>query len=156
MKKLLIISISVMIILVLASSVMAKTVKLELAPNEGSGSPTPYETGLGEVILNNPSGAVNLVVQVNLKGAIDGETYTVWIQAKDKDDHWVVLSDTQYKSSGWYMLGELIANKVGNGTFHANLKLAYSGELSKIIVALDTQVYLKINYLSEEGEIEIK
>lgn len=151
MKKLLIISISIIIILALASSVMAKAVKLELPPYNNSG-----ETGLGEVILNNPSGAISLVVQVNLKGAIDGETYTVWIQAKDESNQWVVFSDVQHKNSGWYMLGDLITNKVGNGTFHTNLELAYSGKLSNIIVALDTEVYKKINYWSEEGEIEIK
>ena len=151
MKKLLIISISIMIILALASSVMAKTEKLELPPYVNSG-----ETGLGEVILNNPSGAISLVVQVNLKGAIGGETYTVWIRAKDEGGNWVVLSEEPYSSGGWYKLGDFVTNKVGNGTFHANLELAYSGKLSNIVVALDTEVYKKINYWSEEGEIEIK
>ena len=156
MKKLLIITISIMIILALASSVMAKAVKLELPPYEGSGSPDPSETGLGEVILNNPSGAINLVVQVNLKGAISGETYTVWIRAKDEVNNWVELSEDPYGSGGWYKLGDFVANKVGNGTFHTNLELAYSGKLNNIIVALDTEVYKKINYWSEEGGIEIK
>ena len=153
MKKLLIISVSIIIILALSSSVMAKAVPLELPLFPGSG-----ETGLGEVILNNPSGAINLVVQVNLKGAIDGETYTVWIRARNEDDNaWVVLSDAPYFGGhGWYELGELITNGVGNGSFHINLKLEYSGKLNNIIVALDTEVYKKINYWSEEGEIEIK
>ena len=148
MKKLLIITISIMIILALSSSVMAEAVKLDLPPCTSSG-----ETGLGEVILNNPSGAIELVVQVNLKDAQDEFNYNVYIRAKDITNNWVVFSgDTP--GAGWYKLGELITNGEGNGSFHTNLKLEFSGILKEIEVALDDFV---VNYYwSEKGEIEIK
>jgi uncharacterized membrane protein len=145
MKKLLIITISIMIILALCSSVMAKAVPLVLEPLR-------EETGTGKVILNNPKGAINFVVQVNLKGARD-ITYNVYIRAKDESSNWVVFPGDN-PGAGWYKLGELITNEVGNGSFHINLELEHSGKLNDIEVALDD--YVLNYYWSEKGEIEIK
>ena len=151
MKKLLILTISIMIILALSSSVMAKAVQLELPPYLGSG-----ELGLGKVILNNPLGAINFIVQVNLENAKADFTYTVWIRAKDEGDTWMDFPVPPYGARGWYELGELITDELGNGSFHINLKLEYTGVLSNIIIALDRDWDRGIQYYSVEGEIEIE
>ena len=158
MKKLLIISISIMIVLALSSGLMAKAVEFELTPVANT------ETGTVKVILNNPAGSINLVVQVNLKdGQEDGFIYTVWIEARNAEDNdWVVLSDHPWLGNDltaeWYKLGELVTNKVGNGTFHTNLELDYSGKLTGIVVALDRDYDQAIQYwnMDEKEEIEIK
>ena len=122
-------------ILSLASIVMAKAVKLDLLPYSDSG-----ETGSGKVILNNPSGPINLVVQVNLKGAQPDFPYCVWIKAE---------------GVSFIYLGELVTNGVGNGTFHKNVEKELQGILTNIIVALDDCDKINL-YESDEGKIEIK
>ena len=156
MKKLFIITISIIIILALSSSVMAKAVQLELPPY-----PNSHETGLGKVILNNPRGAINFIVQVNLENAETDFTYTVWIQAKDNVGKFVVFPCTSWEGNDplnprWYNLGEFTTDELGNGSFHINLKLEYTGVLSNIIIALDAEYDKYIKYWSGEGEIEIK
>ena len=139
MKKLLIISISIMIVLALSSSVMAKAVNLELPQFDLI---DPLETGLGKVILNNPSGEINFVVQVNIKGAQIDHTYVVWIY---------------YGSGSWINLGELLTNAVGNGSFHLNMTLP-EATLTGIIVALNEVVPFNHRQYSSDpsGEIVIK
>jgi len=148
MKKLLIISISIMIILALASSVMAKAVKLDLLPFVSAAE------GSGKVVLNNPSGAVNFIVQVNIKGAQANHPYVVWIYAASGGDF---SEFPEYLDSGWYNLGELLTNKKGNGSFHINIALPETGLLSGIEVALnEVSPETSRQYSSEVGEIEIK
>jgi len=133
MKKLIILAISIMMILSLSSIVMAKAVKLDLGA-------LGTEKGQGKVILNNPSGAINLVVQVNLKGAQPDFPYCVWIKAEGVD---------------FIYLGKLVTNGVGNGTFHKNVETELKGIFNKIIVALDDCDSINL-YWSDEGKIEIK
>jgi hypothetical protein len=140
MKKLLIISISIMIVLALASSVMAKAVQLELAPYAGND-----EEGWGNVILNNPAGTVDLIMLVNIKNAAPDTTYTVWI-----------ITD----GISWVSLGEILTNKAGNGSFKNDLKDVVDGplEITGIVVALNCPMY-STKYITDQietGEIEIK
>ena len=148
MKKLLIISISIMIILALASSAMAKAVQLDLLPYVAAAE------GSGKVILNNPLGAVNFIVQVNIEGAQTNHTYVVWIFAASGGDF---SGFDEYSNSGWYNLGELITDEFGNGSFHLNIALPGTGLLSGIEVALnEVSPPTGRQYSSEVGEIEIK
>ena len=153
MKKLLIITISIMIILALASSVMAKAVQLELTP-----TPTGVlagEEGTGNAILNNPEGEVNFIVQINIKNAKPNAPYQVWINA-DQD---LSPLDSAGVSTVWNYLGELTTNEVGNGHFHSNVQLDYSGLLTNVQVALnpgEEPAAVMANYKSEFVEIEIK
>ena len=69
-----------------------------------------YVFGGGKVIMNNPTGdAVNLVIQVAVKGAMPNTDYVVYLEYF-------------YGMSGWhfYALGVLHTNGKGNGNFHSN------------------------------------
>jgi len=140
MKKLIILTISIMIILALSSSVMAKAVQLELAPYEGT-----EEEGWGKVILNNPAGTVDLILLVNIKNAAPDTTYTVWIMTDDES---------------WMSLGDILTNKAGNGSFKNDFKDVVDGplEITGIVVALNCPMYVTkyITDQTETGEIEIK
>ena len=138
MKKLFIITISIMIILALSSSVMAKAVQLELAPagvnEEGE--------GWGKVILNNPAGTVDLILLVNIKNAAPLTTYSVWIE---------------HHSMPWEYIGDILTNKAGNGSFKLNFKDVVDTTLliTGIMVCLDFEG--SYHYLTTEpGDIEIK
>ena len=146
MKKLLIISISIIIILALASSVMAKAVQLELTPVVDT-----EEEGWGKVILNNPAGTINLILRVNIKNAAIKTTYFVYIQANDQDGNEVGYT--------WNYLGDLLTNKAGNGSFKLNIKEEIPESIEKltdIVVALNDpdNITKYMNVL--KGEIEIK
>jgi hypothetical protein len=138
MKKLLIISISIIIILALASSVMAKAVKLELAPygvnKEGE--------GWGNVILNNPAGTVDLILLVNIKNAEPITTYKVLI--------WVDGMD-------WMYLDDILTNSAGNGSLKFDYKDAVDGPLLLTGIRVALNFGGSSHYLTTEtGEIEIK
>jgi len=69
-----------------------------------------YTFGGGKVIMNNPTGdAVNLVIEVAVKGAMPNTDYVVYLEYF-------------YGMTGWkyYALGILHTNGKGNGNFHCN------------------------------------
>jgi hypothetical protein len=137
MKKLIILSISIMIVLVLSSSVMAKAVQLELAPY----GPNVDGEGYGNVILNNPAGTVDLIFLVNIKKAAPNTTYTVHL----------------YVAGGWNYLDDILTNAAGNGSLKFDFKDIVEGPLllAGIKVGLNFEGWT--HYMTTEtGEIEIK
>ena len=111
MKKLLIISISIMIILALSSIVIAEADVQNLVPytyvSHPDGGPLTYSPyASGKAIVNNSEGNVVLEITVSAKGLDPGEVYTVSLIAT---------------GSIWFPLGEFTTNANGNGHFHINL-----------------------------------
>ena len=69
-----------------------------------------YVFGGGKVIMNNPTGdAVNLVIQVAVKGAMPNTDYVVYLE------YFYGMAGGHY-----YALGVLHTNRKGNGNFHSN------------------------------------
>jgi hypothetical protein len=125
---------------------MAKAVQLDLTAN------VVEEEGWGKVILNNPAGTLNLIVQVDLKGAAL-EAYDVWICDTGGAS---LLPLVALGSTGWFKLGVLETNVAGNGTLHCNVTLEVPGEL-ELMVYLDPFDNLTYDaYVSEAEPIEIK
>ena len=146
-----------MIILALSSSVMANAVQLELIPTRYG--PGLTEIGTGKVILNNPNGAINFIVQVNIENAQENTWYDVWIIA-DPPNLFLPL-DHGNTTSPWFYLGEFLTDEDGNGHFHSNIKLEDLGVRENIKVALNPITSTNphgglASYKSEKGEIEIK
>jgi hypothetical protein len=126
-------------------------VQLNLLP---WGSTVPIETGSGKVMLHNPTGDPNFIVQVDLEGAQINHTYVVWINAGGADLSPLVKSPTP--GSTWYTLGNLFTNGLGDGSFNIGVNLVYSGILNNIEVALnEVSPYYNRKYSSELGTIVI-
>lgn len=126
-------------------------VQLNLLP---WGSTLPIETGSGKVMLYNPTGDPNFIVQVDLEGAQIDHTYVVWINADGADLSPLVKSPTP--GSTWYTLGNLFTNGSGDGSFYIGVNLVYSGILNNIEVALnEVSPYFNRKYSSELGTIVI-
>jgi len=127
-----------MIVLALASSVMAKAVQLELAPY----GPNEEGEGWGNVILNNPAGTVDLIFLVNIKKAAPITTYEVYLYVS---------------GMGWMYLDDILTNAAGNGSLKFDFKDAVEGPLllTGIKVGLNFEGWT--HYMTTEtGEIEIK
>jgi hypothetical protein len=104
MKKLLIMSISIIIILALASSVMAKADVQKLVPYAYPSQDPDEPDASGKAIVNVSMGDVVLEITVSAKGLKPNTDYTV------------------YLSSPWFLLGEFTTNANGNGNFHINFR----------------------------------
>ena len=130
---------------------LLQPVQLNLLP---WGSTAPIETGSGKVMLYNPIGVSNFVVQVDLEGAQIDHTYVVWINAEGADLSPLVKSPTA--GSTWYTLGNLFTNGSGDGSFYIGVNLVYPGTLNNIEVALnEVSPYSNRKYSSELGTIVI-
>ena len=86
-----------------ATPVLAKADKVDLVPVTGL-------SGGGSVIFNNSSGANNLEVTVQLKGAPAAATYDVYL----------VVDCVNYQGAP---VGTITTNPAGNATFHVNAQV---------------------------------
>ena len=105
--KLVATSLALSLLLLGPTIVLAAAVKVPLKQTD------PPKSEVGFVIVNNPRGKTDFILQVSLKGAYKAN----W-------DHYVYIYD---KNSGKYLFylwpepgGILHTNKKGNGNFHLN------------------------------------
>jgi len=153
MKKIIILGLVLLMVVVFATTVFGRAQKLDLKEGLEDGNV------VGFVILNNPSGAVNFVVQVIIENAEPNLDCNIWISALTGTGaaNFFPLVKSVTTDSPWYKLGELSTNDDGDGSFHINLKLTeVSGNLTKIVVALNQKDPKLRKFTSEEGEIKIK
>jgi len=94
---------------VLPAIAMAASSKLTITPY---GSLTGYKYGTGKIIVNNPKGAVNFILELMLKKATPSHTYYVYA--------WVDQDWTNLNWDNLFQLGSFTTNKQGNGNFHFN------------------------------------
>lgn len=112
MRKVGIITLVLVLLLGLgAMSAYAKAQKLTLS--KFSGIPAEYPFDRGKVIVNNPAGAVNLVVQFTVKGL------------KPNCDYWAWMSlDGAFPATN---CGNFTTNAQGNANVHYNTYVAPGG-----------------------------
>jgi len=109
MKKLLILSLVLLMVVVFATAALAKAEKQILEPYVSSNAPY-YEEASGKAIVNTSKGDVVLEITVSVKGLEPGTEYEV-------------KGCISKAEAGWTSIGVFTTNANGNGNFHINFRV---------------------------------
>lgn len=113
MKKAVVLGLVALLVIGSAVAVHAKAEKEDLYATPVPKQFSQTGTVAGFVILNNPAGTNNLIVEVSLKGGASNATYGVYLEKYSAAFVWL----------NYTYLGDLTTNRQGKGNAHFNPSL---------------------------------
>lgn len=103
----------------------AQNLPLYPVPSGDSDYPNTEAIPQGRVIVNEPMGAVALIIQGNAAGLLSTHLYTVWVRNLDENgENGGYTGDyiNKYAPLGYYLLSCFTTNRQGKGHFHLNIR----------------------------------
>ena len=123
MKKLLILSLVLLMVVAFATTVCGKAQKASFC-NDVDGIDTAIEGSGGKLIINIPKGSTGMIVQGMLRNLEPNKSYYVYLHASDVDN-WYEGDEadlSQWGTGEYYYRFDLItANEEGHVNFHINI-----------------------------------